>query len=43
MSPVAPGNPWQNGIDELVNGRLRNACLFMEGFRFRTAAKAVSE
>lgn len=38
-----PGKPWQNGLDESVNGKFRNECLSLERFRNRTEAKVVIE
>ena len=32
---IAPGKPWQNGVDESFNGRFRDECLNMEWFRTR--------
>ena len=40
---IAPGKPWQNGIDESFNGRFRDECLSMEYFRNRPEAAAVIE
>jgi putative transposase len=40
---IAPGKPWQNGIDESFNGRFRDECLSMEYFRNRAEATAVIE
>jgi putative transposase len=40
---IAPGKPWQNGIDESFNGRFRDECLSMEYFRNRAEAAAVIE
>jgi putative transposase len=36
---IDPGKPWQNGMDESFNGRLRDECLGMEWFRNRTEAR----
>ena len=35
---VAPGKPWQNGVDESFNGKFRDECLDMEWFRSRAEA-----
>jgi hypothetical protein len=35
IAPVEPGKPWQNGVTESFNGRLRDACLSLEWFRSR--------
>jgi putative transposase len=40
---IDPGKPWQNGINECFNGRLRDECLGMEWFRSRTEARALIE
>jgi putative transposase len=40
---IAPGKPWQNGLDESFNGRFRDECLSLEWFRTRVEAKAVIE
>lgn len=40
---IDPGKPWQNGVDESFNGRLRDECLSMEYFRCRAEAVAVIE
>jgi putative transposase len=40
---IAPGKPWENGIDESFNGRFRDECLSMEYFRNRAEAAAVIE
>jgi putative transposase len=36
---IDPGKPWQNGTDELFNGKFRNECLTVEWFRNRVDAK----
>lgn len=40
---IAPGKPWQNGLDESFNGRLRDECLSQEWFRTRREAAATIE
>jgi putative transposase len=40
---IDPGKPWQNGMDESFNGRLRDECLSLEWFRNRTEAAVVIE
>ena len=40
---IAPGKPWENGLDESFNGRLRDECLNMEWFRTRLEAAAIIE
>ena len=40
---IDPGKPWQNGLDESFNGKLRDECLSMEWFRTRLEAMAVME
>ena len=40
---IAPGKPWQNGLDESFNGRFRDECLSMEWFRTRQEAAATIE
>ena len=40
---IAPGKPWQNGLDESFNGRFRDECLNMEWFRTRREAAAIIE
>lgn len=40
---IAPGKPWQNGIDERFNGTFRSECLNAEWFRNRVEAKVVIE
>ena len=40
---IDPGKPWQNGLDESFNGKLRDECLNMEWFRTRAEAKVVIE
>ena len=36
---IDPGKPWQNGMDESFNGRVRDECLSVEWFRSRREAK----
>ena len=38
---IDPGKPWQNGVTESFNGKLRDECLSLEWFRSRAEAKAV--
>jgi putative transposase len=40
---IDPGKPWQNGTNESFNGRLRDECLNLEGFRTRREARVVIE
>ena len=40
---IDPGKPWQNGLDESFNGKLRDECLNMEWFRSCTEAKIIIE
>ena len=40
---IAPGKPWQNGVNESFNGRFRDECLSLEWFRTRTEARVVIE
>jgi len=40
---IYPGKPWQNGLDESFNGKLRDECLNMEWFRSRTEARIITE
>jgi putative transposase len=40
---IDPGKPWQNGVDESFNGRLRDECLSAEWFRSRREAKVIIE
>jgi len=40
---IDPGKPWQNGLDESFNGKLRDECLNGEWFRTRAEAKVVIE
>ncbi len=37
------GKPWQNGLNESFNGKLRDECLNLEWFRNRAEAKVVIE
>jgi putative transposase len=36
---IAPGKPWQNGINESFNGKFRDECLSLNWFRSRAEAK----
>lgn len=38
---IAPGKPWQNGLNESFNGKLRDDCLNLEWFRSRPEAKVL--
>ena len=40
---IDPGKPWQNGMLESFNGKLRDECLGMEWFLSRAQAKVVIE
>ena len=40
---IAPGKPWQNGLDESFNGKFRDECLNMEWFRTRAEAVVLIE
>ncbi len=40
---IAPGKPWQNGLNESFNGKFRDECLNMEWFRTRAEAKVLIE
>ena len=40
---IQPGKPWQNGLNESFNGRLRDECLNAEWFANRTEAAVVIE
>jgi putative transposase len=40
---IDPGKPWQNGVVESFNGKLRDECLSLEWFRSRAEAKVVIE
>ena len=40
---IDPGKPWQNGLDESVNGKFCDECLNMEWFRSRSEAKVIIE
>ena len=40
---IAPGSPWQNGINERLNGTLRRECLDMETFGTVAHAQAVCQ
>jgi len=40
---IAPGKPWQNGLNESLNGKFRDECLNMEWFRNRREAKEIIE
>ena len=40
---IQPGKPWQNGLNESFNGRLRDECLNAEWFASRTEAAVLIE
>jgi len=40
---IQPGKPWQNGLNESFNGRLRDECLNAEWFTSRAEAKVLIE
>ncbi len=40
---IDAGKPWQNGTNESFNGKLRDECLNLEGFRHRKEAQIVIE
>ena len=40
---IAPGSPWQNGVVEGFNGKLRDELLNREWFRTRIEAKILIE
>ncbi len=40
---IEPGKPWQNGMNESFNGKLRDECLNMEWFRNLREAKIIVE
>jgi len=40
---IERGKPWQNGLNESFNGKLRDECLNLEWFRNRAEAKVVIE
>jgi len=40
---IDPGKPWQNGVAESFNGKLRDECLSLEWFLSRAQAKVVIE
>jgi len=40
---IDPGKPWQNGVDESVNGKFWDECLSIEWFRNRVEARVVIE
>ncbi len=42
-APIDPGKPWQNGSNESFNGKFRDECLGMQGFKNRIDAKVVIE
>jgi putative transposase len=40
---IAPGKPWQNGLNESFNNKFRDGCLNLEWFRSRAEAKVLIE
>jgi transposase InsO family protein len=40
---IAPGKPWQNGMNESFNGKFRDECLNLEWFRTRVEARVLIE
>lgn len=40
---IDPGKPWQNGVDESFNRKLRDECLNVEWFRHRHEATVLIE
>ena len=40
---IAPGKPWQNGLNESLNGKFRDECLNLEWFRSRAEAVVLIE
>jgi putative transposase len=40
---IEPGKPWQNGMNESFNGKLRDECLNMQWFRNRAEARVIIE
>ncbi len=40
---IEPGKPWQNGLNESFNGKLRDECLSMHWFKNRIDARIVIE
>lgn len=40
---IAPGKPWQNGLNESFNGKFRDECLNLEWFRSRAEAVVLIE
>jgi putative transposase len=40
---IDPGKPWQNGSNESFNGKFRDECLSMQGFKNRIDAKVMIE
>ena len=40
---IAPGKPWQNGVNESFNGKFRDECLSLEWFRTRSEARVIIE
>jgi putative transposase len=40
---IAPGKPWQNGLNESFNDKFRNECLSLEWFRNRAEASVIIE
>jgi putative transposase len=40
---IDPGKPWQNGTNEIFNGRFRDECLSVDSFQSRAEAKVTIE
>jgi putative transposase len=40
---IAPGKPWENGMNESFNGKFRDECLNLEWFRTRAEARVLIE
>lgn len=40
---IDPGKPWQNGTNESFNGKFRDECLSVAGFRTRREAQVIIE
>jgi putative transposase len=40
---IAPGKPWENGMNEIFKGKFRDECLNLEWFRTRAEARVLIE
>lgn len=40
---IDSGKPWQNGTNELLNGKFRDECLSVEWYRTRREAQVIIE